>query len=79
LTVVVRKDDDGIEQNRIRRIKFLRIEPADAFAPPDSGGDDTSVDAAAVEPPKDTPGNNGASVPSKQRNDGPYGREGERR
>jgi hypothetical protein len=79
LTVVVRKDDDGIEQNRIRRIKFLGVEPADAFAPPDADGVDTSFDPAALEGPKDTPGHNGASLHSQQRNDGPYGREGERR
>jgi len=39
LTVTVRKDNDGIEQNRVRRIKFLRIEPGDAFEPPGDGAD----------------------------------------
>jgi hypothetical protein len=79
LTVVVRKDDDGIEQNRIRRIKFLRVEPADAFAPQDAGGGDTSFDPAALETPEDTPTNNGELLPTRQRNDGPYGPGGERR
>jgi hypothetical protein len=83
LTVVVRTDDDGIEQNRIRRIKFLRVEPADAFAPPDADAADPSFDPSAldqnVDERKETPGNNGSLFPSPQPDDGPYGAEGERR
>jgi hypothetical protein len=60
LTVTVRKDDDGIEQNRVRRIRFLRIEPSDAFEPPAAGTDPADAfpfganaapsDGEAVEP-----------------------------
>ena len=44
LTVTVQKDKDGIEQNRVRRIKLLRIAPGDAFAPKDDDQD------AAIKP-----------------------------
>jgi hypothetical protein len=44
LTVTVHKDDDRIEKNRIRRIRFLRVEPGDAFEPKDD------ADQAGAEP-----------------------------
>jgi len=44
--VIVRRDDDGTERNRVQRFEVLRIdEPkADPFAPQD--GDDTEAGAA---------------------------------
>jgi hypothetical protein len=67
LIVTVRKDDAGIEQNRIRRIKFLRVEPGDAFEPP---AGDADQDGTAPEPsPNDEAptGSNGTPAKPKRR------------
>jgi hypothetical protein len=79
LTVVVRKDDDGIEQNRIRRIKFMRIAPCDPFAPQDTNGASTPFFAPPLDPPQETARNNGASLPLQPRIPGPERTEGEKR
>jgi hypothetical protein len=75
LTVVVQRDNDGIEQNRVRRIKFLRVDPGDAFEPKETAAD-ANFDPAALDRPKEPP-TNGELLKVQPRNDGPYG--GDRR
>jgi hypothetical protein len=58
LTITVQKDDDGLERNRVRRIKFLRVEPGgDAFAPKEGEAVDTSFDPATFDKPEEPPAN----------------------
>jgi hypothetical protein len=74
LTLTVRKDDDGIEQNRVRRIRFLRIEPGDAFEPPDAGADQAEPFpfGANAAPPDGEPAEPPASAkPPARANDAP--------
>ena len=53
LTVTVQKDEDGTERNRVRRIKFLRVEPDDAFEPPDVDADQAAdADQGEAKPPQ---------------------------
>jgi hypothetical protein len=77
--VVLRRDDDGNETNKVTRFEYAGIEPGDAFAPKDDGKDgDTSFDPALFDKPKDAgPTNGGALLPTPANNDGPYG--GDRR
>jgi hypothetical protein len=82
LTVVVQKGDDEIERNCIRRIKFIRVEPPDPFAPQDADGNcHTSCDPEKFDGiPKDTdPKNRPVEPPLPQPSDSPCGREGARR
>jgi hypothetical protein len=80
LTITVQKDDDGLERNRVRRIKFLRIEPGDAYEPKGCDGD-TSFDPRTLDKPKETPANgadaprNRTLFPAPSSNNGPYGGE----
>jgi len=68
LTVTVQKNDDGTERNRVRRIKFLRVEASAPFEPPADDDDqgeaaepDTSFPFGVDAPPS---GDSTASAPS---------------
>jgi hypothetical protein len=77
--VVLRRDDDGNEVNKVTRFECIGTEPGDAFEPKDGEGD-TSFDPAAIIKPKgDSPTNGTGELPFPQPSDGPYGRKGKRR
>ena len=52
--VVIHRDDDGNEVNRLRRFEYVGVEPGDAFEPPaDDQGDGKPPDASGTAmPPK---------------------------
>jgi hypothetical protein len=79
--VVLRRDDDGNELNKVTRFEFVGTESGDAFAPKDDDDLDTSFDPAKLDgKPKGAGPTNGAGeLPLPLSSDGPYGREGERR
>jgi hypothetical protein len=72
LTITVQKDDDGLERNRVRRIKFLRVEPGDAYSPKDGEAADTSFDPATFDNPDDDAAARKASE-LFPKDDAPYG------
>lgn len=76
--VVLRRDDDGNEVNKVTRFEYVGIEPGDAFEPKD--GDDAGP---TFDPPPDKPKDSGPTSDSSPQlpkdNSGPYGRGGDRR
>jgi hypothetical protein len=69
--VVLRRDDDGNEANRVSRFEFIGVEPGDAFEP--KADADTSF-----EPPANTPADAGAPLGApnlfaSSNGEGPYG------
>jgi hypothetical protein len=77
--VVLRRDDDGNESNKVVRFEFLGIEAGDAFEPKDDGeGDDPAPDPATPEGPKDSGPTAGGDLFPPPPEEGPYERRNNR-
>jgi hypothetical protein len=68
--LVVHRDDDGNEVNRLKRFECIGTEPGDAFEPPDDGPDQSDPSPPTA---NGTPGANGTPPPAE----GNGGRKGE--
>jgi hypothetical protein len=78
--LVLRRDDDGNETNKVTRFECAGVEPGDAFEPKDGEGSDGSAFNPVKldgEPKDSSPTSGCALFPTPANNDGPYG--GDRR